>query len=111
MGSALRNWVRPPRGGITWEIAGERIGLLAWPRAVLLQLAHPLVAAGVGAHSDFRRSALTSYSRLHATVAAMRALTFGSDDQAEAALAGILRIHDRVHGRLDAGVGTHPQGA
>ena len=27
---------RPRPGGITWTIAGERIALLAWPRAILL---------------------------------------------------------------------------
>ena len=102
---------RPRPGGITWQIAGERLGLLSWPRAVLLQLAHPLVAAGVAAHSEFRASPLAPYSRLHATVAAMRALAFGTDQQAEAALAGILRIHDRVHGALGGGVGAHAAGA
>lgn len=101
---------RPRRGGIAWEIAGERLGLLAWPRAVLLQLAHPLVAAGVGAHSEFRDSPLAPYSRLHATVSAMRAIAFGTDQQAQAALDGIRRIHDRVHGSLGAAVGAHPGG-
>jgi uncharacterized protein (DUF2236 family) len=101
---------RPPRGGITWRLAGERLGLLAWPRAILLQIAHPLVAAGVAEHSTFRRSPIAPYVRLHATVRAMRQLTFGTDAQAEAALDGILRIHDRVHGTLDAGVGQSPAG-
>jgi uncharacterized protein (DUF2236 family) len=103
--------VRPARGGITWQVAGERLGLQSWPRALLLQMAHPLVAAGVAAHSEFRRSPLAPYSRLHATVSAMRALAFGTDQQAEAALAGILRIHDRVHGKLGVAVGRHAEGA
>jgi uncharacterized protein (DUF2236 family) len=102
---------RPPPGGVAWQVAGERLGVLSWPRAVLLQLAHPLVAAGVAAHSDFRRSPLAPYSRLHATVSAMRALAFGTDEQAQAALDGILRIHDRVNGTLGPAVGAHAAGA
>ena len=106
----LPHFVRPPRGGITWRLAGERLGLLAWPRAILLQVAHPLVAAGVADHSTFRRSPVSPYVRLHSTVRAMRMLTFGTDAQAEAALQGILRIHDRVHGSLPVGLGATPAG-
>jgi uncharacterized protein (DUF2236 family) len=52
----LQPFVRPPRGGITWRLAGERLGLLARRRAILLQITQPLVAAGVGDHSSFRGS-------------------------------------------------------
>ena len=51
--------------------------LLGWSRAILLQLAHPLVAAGVAEHSTFRGGPLTAVARLHHTVRAMLALTFG----------------------------------
>lgn len=102
---------RPPSGGITWTLAGERLALLAWPRAILLQLAHPLVAAGVAAHSSFRASPMAPVVRLHATVRAMRHLVFGADEKATAAVDGILRIHDRVHGELAEATGVHPAGA
>jgi uncharacterized protein (DUF2236 family) len=102
---------RPPRGGITWRIAGERVGLLAWPRAILLQLAHPLVAAGVAAHSGFRASPLAPYARLHATVGTMRHLVFGSSTEAADAVCKIRGIHDRVHGALGAATGTYGSGA
>jgi uncharacterized protein (DUF2236 family) len=101
---------RPRPGGITWAIAGERLALLAWPRAVLLQLAHPLVAAGVAQHSGFRSSPLAPFVRLHATVATMRQLTFGSDEEAAAAVQRILGIHDRVNGTLHAATGAHAGG-
>jgi uncharacterized protein (DUF2236 family) len=42
-----------------------------WGRAILLQLAHPAVAAGVRDHSSFRGSLLSTYQRLHSTVGAM----------------------------------------
>ena len=102
---------RPRPGGITWRIAGERLALLAWPRAILLQLAHPLVAAGVAEHSDFRASPLAPLTRLHATVGAMRRLTFGSDDESAETVRAILRVHDRVNGSLREGAGAYPSGA
>ena len=102
---------RPVPGGITWTIAGERLALLAWPRAILLQLAHPLVAAGIAQHSGFRASTFAPLVRLQATVGAMRQLVFGSDDEASAVIARIRAVHDRVHGALPEGAGTHAGGA
>jgi uncharacterized protein (DUF2236 family) len=102
---------QPARGGITWTIAGERAAVLAWPRAILLQLAHPLVAAGVAQHSGFRASPLAAFTRLHATIGAMRQLVFGTDDVAAAAVRRILGVHDRVTGTLPESVGPHAGGA
>jgi uncharacterized protein (DUF2236 family) len=102
---------RPLPGGITWTIAGERLAVLAWPRAILLQLAHPLVAAGVARHSGFRASTLAPFTRLHATIGAMRELVFGSDDAAAATVRRIMGVHDRVNGTLAQGAGPHAAGA
>ena len=114
MGSAARGQneqvERPRPGGITWTIAGERIALLAWPRAILLQFAHPLVAAGVAAHSNFRGSPIAPLARLHATVGAMRRLTFGTDSEADAVLRAILSVHDRVNGALPRATGGYSAG-
>jgi uncharacterized protein (DUF2236 family) len=101
---------RPAPGGITWTIAGERLAVLAWPRAILLQLAHPLVAAGVAQHSGFRSSPFAPFARLHATVGTMRELVFGSDDAAAAAARRIQGIHDRVNGTLRQPAGPHAGG-
>ena len=43
----------------------------------LLQAAHPLIAAGIADHSQFRSSARAAVARLHGTVRAMLALAFG----------------------------------
>ena len=48
---------------ITWKINRESVLLLGGGRALLLQIAHPLVAAGVGAHSDFRTDPLGRLQR------------------------------------------------
>jgi uncharacterized protein (DUF2236 family) len=96
-------FVQPPRGGLTWQLAGERLALLAWGRAILLQFAHPKVAAGVAAHSGFRAHPLAPFLRLHHTVAAMRRIVFGTPADAERAVAAIRAIHDRVHGATPGG--------
>jgi uncharacterized protein (DUF2236 family) len=95
---------------ISRRINAERVVLLGWARAILLQLAHPLIAAGVHDHSGFRASTWTAASRLYHTVHAMLALTFGSDADRERALGGIRMIHQRVHGRLSVGAGRFPAG-
>ena len=92
-------------GSITWKINREVIVIAGWGRAILLQLAHPAVAAGVDHHSSFRGSLLSSFRRMHATVGAMLSLTFGDTEQLIAAAARINAIHDRVHGRIQQGTG------
>src|SRR5688572_4623560 len=74
---------------IAHRVNAERVVLLGWGRAILMQLAHPLVAAGVYEHSSFRATPWAAASRLHATVRAMLALTFGTDAEREHALHGI----------------------
>ena len=95
---------------ISLRVNAERLVLLGWSRAILLQLAHPLVAAGVADHSSFRAGGLAAARRLHLTVRAMLALTFGDPQERTAALDGILAIHRRVHGHLAAPAGRFPAG-
>jgi uncharacterized protein (DUF2236 family) len=99
-----------PRLDVAHRVNAERVVLLGWSRAILLQLAHPLVAAGVHAHSSFRATPWAAAARLHSTVRAMLALTFGTDAEREHALHGIRTIHRRVYGQLDAPVGIFPAG-
>jgi uncharacterized protein (DUF2236 family) len=79
------------------------IVLAGWGRAILLQLAHPAVAAGVDGHSSFRGSLGASFRRLHSTASSMLSLTFGDTEQMITAAAGINAIHDRVRGRVPGG--------
>jgi len=90
--------VRAGRDSITWKVNREVIVVAGWGGAILLQLAHPAVAAGVHHHSSFRGSLLSSFRRLHSTVGAMLSLTFGDTEQMITAAAGINTIHDRVRG-------------
>jgi uncharacterized protein (DUF2236 family) len=100
--------VRPGPGSITWQVNREMIVVAGWGRAILLQLAHPSVAAGVHHHSSFRGSLRASFQRLHSTIGAMLAIAFGGTEQMIAAAAGINTIHDRVRGPVeDGGRGTY----
>lgn len=95
---------------VAHRINGERLVLLGWTRAILMQVAHPLIAAGVSDHSSFRDSALAPVRRLHATVRAMLGLAFGSDQEQARVIDGIRSIHTRVHGTLGEAVGRYPAG-
>ena len=95
---------------IVRRINGERLMVLGWGRAILMQLAHPLIAAGIGDHSDFRSGPVGTAQRLRRTVRAMLALTFGDEVHAARASRQILAIHDRVHGTLPTAVGPFPAG-
>jgi uncharacterized protein (DUF2236 family) len=96
---------------VTWRLHREVALLAGWGRAILLQLAHPLVAQGVAQHSAFLREPHGHVRRLRRTLESMLALTFGSDDEARRAAARINAIHDRVHGQIAARHGAHPAGA
>jgi uncharacterized protein (DUF2236 family) len=101
---------RTGRGSMAWRVNGERVSVLGWGRAILLQLAHPLVAAGVGSHSSFRSSPWSTAGRFRATLRAMLALTFGTDADARATVQRIRAVHDRVNGALPVGTPKHPVG-
>ena len=63
--------------------------------ALLMQLAHPAVAAGVAQHSDFRED---PFARLRRTLAATHEVVFGPTKRAERALRRINLIHGAVRG-------------
>ncbi|MCY4076568.1 MAG: oxygenase MpaB family protein [Acidobacteria bacterium] len=88
----------------------EAIVVLGWGRAILMQLAHPLVAAGVGAHSGFDAGAPAYVRRMRSTISAMLSLTFGTDTEVGEAADRINAIHRRVHGELAQPVGPYEAG-
>lgn len=100
----------PTPTSIVRKLNSEKILLLGWGPAILMQLAHPLVAAGVANHSVFVACPAQRLQRLQQTVAAMLALTFGTDQEVARAARAINTIHDRVHGRLREPVGSFPAG-
>ena len=104
-----------PRAGagllpVVRRVNREAVVVLGWGRAILLQLAHPLVAAGVGAHSGFDAGALAYVRRMRRTIGSMLSLTFGAESEIRETAGRINAIHHRVHGRLDCAVGGYPAG-
>src|SRR5438105_3554637 len=82
-GRAMAAAPKPPRdsaGGVAQTINSEVVALLGWGPAILLQFAHPLVAAGVAEHSSFSTAARGRMYRLQHTVHAMLALTFDTPE-------------------------------
>src|SRR5215218_4202768 len=84
-------------GSQVWQIWRERLLLLGGPAAVLLQLAHPLIAAAVAAHSSFQDDPL---GRLRAVLNITLTVVFGDRQQALAAATRVGEVHWRVQGRL-----------
>ena len=82
------------------QINRESFLLLGGSAALLMQVAHPLVAAGVDQHSDFRRSPVR---RLVRTVDTTLAIVFGERATAESALKRIGRSHAPVRGQAADG--------
>jgi uncharacterized protein (DUF2236 family) len=97
------NPTRAGAGSATWKINREVVVVAGWGRAILLQLAHPAVAAGVNGHSSFRGSLGASLRRMRSTVRAMVSLTFGDTEQMIGAAAEINAIHERVRGPVREG--------
>lgn len=92
---------------LTWRINREAALLLGGGRALLLQLAHPLVAAGVAQHSNFRRDPM---QRLWRTLELMTTITFADAASAIHAVRQIEKAHSRVKGILDEDVGPFAKG-
>ncbi len=79
-----------------WALAREAMLLLgAGPRALLLQIAHPAVAAGVDEHSDFRAD---PWRRLAATLKSYLTIVYGSGPAARAEIRRLDRLHAAIEG-------------
>lgn len=84
-------------GSQSWRIDGEVMVLAGGTCALLMQLAHPAIAAGVADHSDFRAD---PFARLRRTLNASFAVVFGTRPRAERALRRINAIHGAVRGTV-----------
>jgi uncharacterized protein (DUF2236 family) len=92
---------------VTWKIASETAITLGGTRAVLMQIAHPLVAMGVSEHSSYMTDPL---GRTEHTFVLGELLTFGSVSTARDAARTINRLHTHVHGKLYDSAGAYNRG-
>jgi uncharacterized protein (DUF2236 family) len=79
-----------------WKLNRESFLLLAaGPRALLLQISHPLVAEGVDQHSDFRTD---PWRRLHNTLRSYLTVVYGTTAQGRAEIRRLNRLHRGISG-------------
>lgn len=82
---------------VIWRVDREMVLLLAGGRALLMQIAHPKVAAGVAEHSHFQKDPLR---RLRQTMNAMWSVVFDEVEQARGSLRRVKEIHETVRGEI-----------
>jgi uncharacterized protein (DUF2236 family) len=88
-------------GSMTWPVAGDTAVFVGGIRALLVQAAHPEVAAGVAQHSRYREDPL---GRLTRTAAYVTATSFGAMPEVGRAVAVVRGRHRPVVGRSDRGL-------
>jgi uncharacterized protein (DUF2236 family) len=84
-----------PPDAVVRRVDGEAVLLLGGGRALLMQLAHPMVARGVAEHSQFEAD---PFSRLQRTLDAVTTIVFGTDEEARHVAAVVGAVHERVVG-------------
>jgi uncharacterized protein (DUF2236 family) len=86
---------------ITWEVMGDAASFIGGMRALLIQAAHPEVAAGVADHSRYREDPL---GRLSRTSSYVTATSYGAMPEVEAAVRAVRRAHAHVRGTSHRGI-------
>ncbi len=81
---------------MTWTVVGDTAVFVGGIRALLIQAAHPEVAAGVFEHSRYRQDPL---GRLTRTASYVTATSFGAMPEVEAAVRQVRQRHQSVHGQ------------
>jgi uncharacterized protein (DUF2236 family) len=111
-GSAAVDFTQPrgepalvPPDSVSWRIFKNPVALfIGGVAAVILELADPAVRTGVWEHSSFRRDPVR---RLQRTGLAAMITVYGARSTAEAMIAGVVRMHDKVKGETPAGEKYH----
>jgi uncharacterized protein (DUF2236 family) len=85
-------------GSEAWRLNRESMLLLgAGPRALLLQIAHPLVAEGVAGHSDFQAD---PWSRLSGTLRSYLRIVYGTAEAGRAEIRRLNQLHRGIAGEV-----------
>ena len=93
---------------LTWQIDREAVIFLGAGRALLLQLAHPWVAAAIAEHS---RTLADPIGRFHRTFDIVFAMVFGSLDRALLSSRQLHRRHTMIVGQMPETVGPFAAGS
>lgn len=90
-----------PPDSISWRVFKNPVAVfIGGVAAVILELAEPRVRTGVWEHSSFRTDPVR---RLQRTGLAAMVTVYGARSTAEAMIAGVVRLHDRITGETPAG--------
>ncbi|MBX3594118.1 oxygenase MpaB family protein [Sphingomonas sp.] len=90
-----------PRDSVTWRVHGDVTTMMVGGvAALLLQMLHPAVLAGVWDHSAFRQDML---GRLRRTARFIAETTYADRTIAEATIARVREVHARFGGTLPDG--------
>jgi uncharacterized protein (DUF2236 family) len=104
---ASRDGYFPPESVIRRVGNSPLVPLLGGGPAVLLQMAHPLVAAGVVEHSDYRNDL---WRRLFRTLRALYLIAYGTKGEAERAGEAVQAVHAGVRGSISRPLGPFSAG-
>src|SRR5438876_5204574 len=86
-------------GSVAWRLNREAMLLLgAGPRALLMQIAHPLVAEGVEQHSNFRAD---PWIRLRDTLQSSFRVVYGSGETTRAEIRRLNVLHRAIAGPVE----------
>lgn len=87
---------------LSWEINGDFASIgIAGTAAILMELVHPSVMAGVSQHSAYRTNPL---ERARNTLGFVLGSTFGNTEAATALIGRVRRAHTRIEGTRPDGV-------
>jgi uncharacterized protein (DUF2236 family) len=95
-------------GSVTWRVEREAANFLGAGRALLLQLAHPWVAAAIEQHSDTFEHPI---KRFHRTFRLVFTLVFGTLEQSLGAARRLHYRHALINGTLLVGAGPYAAGS
>ena len=87
------------------RISQEGVVLLGGGHAILLQLAHPFISAGVDDYSNFQSEILT---RLYHTISFMHSLVFEGRKKAHKSIEHFHAVHNNIKGYLWHRSGNYP---
>lgn len=91
-------------GSISWSRAGDARAMLAAGSTLLLQVAHPTIAAGVRQHSDFERD---PWGRLLRTLDFTTLLVYGGSERAVLTGRRLRAMHRSIKGVAPDGTRYH----
>lgn len=97
-GAPGERWHSPE--DVIWHVNGDAAMYAGGIRALLLQALHPAAMAGVAGHSGYRSD---PWGRLQRTSEFIAMTTYGPIPSAEALIAKIRAVHERVRGKTDDG--------